>query len=86
MPKKERCAEVKSLLDIEGYAQSGQVSRVSLTDCDKNRNYIIVELIDGKTVCSPCMDTDIIRVSIRIIEHYVNTVKLVASMMKGITA
>lgn len=71
------CDEIRPILDIEGYAQIGAVKDVEIIPCGKNKSYIAVKLADNSTVCSPCIESDAVKMSIKTIAHYTNTVKLV---------
>lgn len=74
----ERCTDVLQLLDIEGYAYIGMVEEARVYKCGKRKSIIVVELRDGKTLCTPCLEDDVVRISIRVIELYTKAVKLVS--------
>lgn len=74
--KDMRCNEIGLLLDLEGYAQVGMVVKAWLENCNKHKSYIAIELTDGRIICSSCIDDSIIRMSMRVIEHYTKNLKL----------
>ncbi|MEM2398197.1 MAG: hypothetical protein QW552_08755 [Ignisphaera sp.] len=73
------CDETKPLLDIEGLAYIGKIGKLSIHVCGKNKKYIVIETVEGQRLCSPCADEDVISLSVKMIEHYSKSAKLVSS-------
>ena len=66
----EKCIEEQSILNIEGYALAGLVVETRVEACNKRRYRIVVKLNNGEVICSPCLDSNIIENSKKVIEHY----------------
>ena len=64
------CEETLNIYDLEGFALAGLVKESSYIDCGKNKVRIILTLVDGKIVCSECLEKDIAELSKRVIEFY----------------
>jgi len=75
--KREQCDEISPLLYIESYAFADQVVDLKLDTCGKGRSYIVVRTLDGKTICSPCLEERAVVLSARFIEHYKTNAKIV---------
>ncbi|MEM3980949.1 MAG: hypothetical protein QXF79_06835 [Ignisphaera sp.] len=73
------CDETRPLLDIESLAYVDRIRKLDIHACGKNKRYIIVETIEGQKLCSPCVDEEVISLSIKMIEHYSKKVKLILS-------
>ncbi|MCC6045191.1 MAG: hypothetical protein LM572_00165 [Ignisphaera sp.] len=64
------CEETVKLYDIEGYAQAGFVRNAKYISCGKSKVKILLQLINNKVVCSPCLDQQVAELSKRVIELY----------------
>uniref|UniRef100_A0A7C4H908 Uncharacterized protein n=1 Tax=Ignisphaera aggregans TaxID=334771 RepID=A0A7C4H908_9CREN len=77
MVNRDSCSETKSILDIEGYGQVGMVVGIKMEKCGKNRIRLIVELTNKQNICSPCIPEAIAKQSMKVLELYSKTIKLV---------
>lgn len=72
----EDCQKYVSLADIEGYAMNCMVANAEARECDEHRRYLVVGLVDGRILCSECVDSISAEISLRVVEYYTKYARL----------